>query len=71
MAQARYEILPDDGLYYGEIAGFDGVYATSDRLESCREELREVLEEWVLLRVARHLPLPSAGGIELVIRKAS
>jgi predicted RNase H-like HicB family nuclease len=48
---ARYEILPDDGTYYGEIVGFDGVYANAATLEACRDELEEVLEEWILLRV--------------------
>jgi len=47
MRQARYEILSDDGTFYGEIPGFDGVYANVDTLEACREELKEVLEEWV------------------------
>jgi predicted RNase H-like HicB family nuclease len=51
MLQARYEILPDDGSLYGEIAGFDGVYANAASLEACRDDLREVLEEWLLLRL--------------------
>ena len=42
--QAKYEILTDDGSFYGEIPGFDGVYANAVTLESCREELEEVLE---------------------------
>ncbi len=69
MRQARYEILPDDGSYYGEIPGFDGVYANSSTLETCRDELREVLEEWLLLRVSRGLSIPAAGGITLAIGK--
>ncbi len=70
LSEARYEILPDDGSYYGEIPGFDGVYANADRLETCREELREVLEEWILLRVSRQLPLPKVRGLELAIQQA-
>jgi predicted RNase H-like HicB family nuclease len=58
MRKARYEILPDDGTYYGEIVGFDGVYANAATLEACRDELEEVLEEWILLRVSQHLPIP-------------
>ena len=38
MARARYEIL-SDGTFYGEIPGFQGVYANADTLETCREEL--------------------------------
>ena len=55
MRQARYEILPNDGTYYGEIPGFDGVYANAGQLEACREQLEEVLEEWILLRVSRNI----------------
>ncbi|OLE51764.1 MAG: HicB family protein [Acidobacteria bacterium 13_1_20CM_3_53_8] len=53
--QARYEILPDDQSFYGEIPGFDGVYANAPTLEACREELAEVLEEWILFRISKSL----------------
>jgi predicted RNase H-like HicB family nuclease len=56
MGKARYEILPNDGSFYGEIDGFNGVYANADTLEECRDELEEVLEEWILLRISLHLP---------------
>ena len=56
LRHARYEILPDDGTYYGEIPECNGVYANAATLEACREELREVLEEWVLFRVHRNRP---------------
>ncbi|OFV93480.1 MAG: hypothetical protein A3H28_16760 [Acidobacteria bacterium RIFCSPLOWO2_02_FULL_61_28] len=69
MRQARYEILPDDGTYYGEIPGFEGVYANADKLEACREELEEVLEEWLLLGISRNHPLPVVDGIELTIKE--
>ena len=69
MRQARYDILPDDGTFYGEVSGFDGVYANADTLEACRDELREVLEEWLLLRLSRGLAIPAAGGITLTIDK--
>ena len=71
MRRARYEILPDDGTFYGEIPGFDGVYANTATLEACREELEEVLEEWILFRVSRNLPLPTVDGIELAIKEAA
>ena len=58
LRQAHYELLPDDGKYYGEIPPCPGVYAHAATLESCRDELQEVLEEWILFRVHRNLPLP-------------
>jgi len=71
MHRARYEILPNDATFYGEIPGFDGVYANADTLESCREELEEVLEEWILLRVANHLSLPDVEGNTLNIKEVA
>lgn len=68
MRQAKYEILSNDGTFYGEIPGFEGVYANATTLEECREELEEVLEEWILFRVSKNLSLPIAGGIELSIK---
>ncbi len=70
MKKARYEILPDDNTFYGEIPGFEGVYANADDLEACRNELEEVLEEWILFRISRNLPLPVVDGIELKIKEA-
>ena len=69
LRQAKYEILSDDGTFYGSIPGFQGVYGNAPTLEECREELEEVLEEWVFFRVSRNLPLPKAENIELVIKE--
>jgi predicted RNase H-like HicB family nuclease len=71
MRQAKYEILSDDGTFYGEIPGFDGVYANANTLEACREELEEVLEEWILFRISKNLPLPKVDGIELTIKEVA
>jgi predicted RNase H-like HicB family nuclease len=72
MSKAHYELLQDDDdTFYGEIAGFDGVYANAGTLEACRDELEEVLEEWILLHVSRHLSLPNVDGIELNIREVA
>ncbi len=71
MHRAHYEILSDDGTFYGEIPGFQGVYANADTLEACREELEEVLEEWLLFRISRQFSLPSVDGIELTIKEVA
>lgn len=57
LRHARYEILSDDGSYYGEIPECNGVYANAKTLEACRKELREVLEEWVVFRLHHRLKL--------------
>lgn len=69
MKKAKYEILRDDKTFYGHIPGFDGVYSNADNLETCRRELKEVLEEWTMLGISRHLPLPVVEGIELVVKE--
>ena len=69
LRHARYEILADDGSFYGEIPVCNGVYANAATLEDCREQLEEVLEEWILFRVSRTLPLPVVDGIELTIKE--
>lgn len=62
MQNARYKILPDDKTYYGEIPGFQGVYANAATLEECRKELQEVLNDWILFRTSRGLPVESLDG---------
>jgi predicted RNase H-like HicB family nuclease len=47
---AHYKLL-GDGTYFGEIPDCAGVWASGDNLEICREELHEVLEEWILLKI--------------------
>lgn len=71
MGKAKYEILSDDNSFYGEIPGFDGVYANNSTLEQCRKELAEVLEDWILFRVSRNLALPIVDGIELTIKEVA
>jgi predicted RNase H-like HicB family nuclease len=65
MKRAHYDMLSDDQTFYGEIPGFDGVYANAPTLEGCRDQLLEVLEEWILFRVSRNLPLPEVDGLTL------
>ena len=68
MRLAHYELLPEDKLYYGEIPGFEGVYATAETLEECRDELLSVLEDWLLLSLHKNLPIPVMGDISLEIK---
>ena len=69
LRHAKYEILTDDGSYYGEIPECNGVYANASTLEECRDELRTVLEEWVLFRVYKNLSIPEIDGIELTVKE--
>ncbi len=70
LRNARYEKL-EDGNFYGEVPRLQGVLATAKTLEDCRNQLAEVVEEWVLVRVARGLAIPPLGKIEVKVKKAS
>ncbi len=69
MAKAHYELLGEGEGFYGEIRGFQGVLAQADTLEACREKLAGTLEDWLLFRISRHLPMPPLGGLDLTVRQ--
>lgn len=69
--KACYEQFEDKIEFYGEIPGFEGVWASAPTLEGCREELREVLEEWLLFRIHRNLPVPEVNGLTLRIKEVA
>ncbi len=70
MHHAKYELI-EDGTIYAEIPGFDGLWANADTVKECRDELQDVLEGWLLLKIADHDPLPIVDGITLVIDAAA
>ena len=65
MRRAKYEILPDDEGFYGEIPELQGVWANEDTLEACREELQSTLEDWILVGLRMGHTLPVIEGIDL------
>jgi len=62
LARATYEIIDDEEPYYGEIAGLQGVWATGKTLEACRQDLREVIEGWIIVRLRKGLSIPPLDG---------
>ena len=66
LEKAAYKKLEDD-TWFAEIQGFDGVWANAETVEACRNELTEVLEEWIVLKISDHDPLPVVNGLELKI----
>lgn len=68
MSHARYERL-EDGTYFGDIPGFPGLWASGETQPECARELRETLEDWVLVNVADHTPLPSVDGLTIEVGK--
>lgn len=57
----------EDGTWFAEIPGFEGVWANAATVESCRRELVEVLEEWLLLKLRDHDAIPTLDGVDIRI----
>ena len=55
----------DEGVYIGEIPGFDGVWSQGSTIDEARAELPEVLEGWMLLGLRLGHELPVVDGINL------
>ncbi len=71
MRHARYEMIEDAKPFYGEIPECQGVWAAGVTLEECREELESALEDWILFRVSRQLPLPVIDEIDLSVHEVA
>ena len=69
LAKATYEIIQDEEPYYGEIPGLQGVWASGKTLEECRRNLAEAIEGWVLLSIAKGLPIPALGEVAIHLPK--
>ncbi len=70
MTQARYERIEEDKLYYGEIPSCKGVWATGKTLMECKQNLRDVLESWLLVCIQKQIRIPMLNGkiIEPLVR---
>ena len=64
LAQAVYEDL-EDGTFGATIPPCWGVTAFGNTMPKCREELRSVLEEWMLTGFKLGDELPVISGIDL------
>ena len=65
MEQAIYDIIEDEGTYYGEIPALRGVWPRHATLEGCRRELREAVSDWIALRLRLGLEIPVLADIDL------
>ncbi len=66
LERARYKLL-DDHTYFGEIPACPGVWANGPSLERCRETLREVIEEWLVLQIKQGQSPPPLGRHRITI----
>ncbi len=65
LRRAHYEIIEDENPYYGEIRELKGVWATGKTLEECRNNLKEVVEGWILISIKRNLLIPKLGILQI------
>lgn len=67
MKRAKYEMIEDAEPFYGEVSELQGVWATGKTLEECRENLAEVVEEWVLIKLTRKMNIPPLGEVKIIL----
>ncbi len=65
LKETKYKFL-ENGSYFGEVPNLKGVWANAKNLEECRKEIKEVLEEWLLLKLKNGDPIP---GLQIKIDK--
>lgn len=65
MHKAHYELI-EDGTFVGTISGLQGLLSNAETLEACRNELQSALEDWLVFRIDRQLPIPVVDGIRLI-----
>ena len=70
MAQAQIEELEETS-FGGRIPSCPGVIAFGNTPSECQEELRSVLEEWMVVGFKLGHPLPVVAGIDLNSEVAS
>lgn len=64
MRHAKYEIM-ESGRFYGHIPECQGTWGEGATLEECRDELQNVLEDWLMVAIRFGDPLPVIDGIDL------
>jgi len=70
LEKAHYKVL-EDGTWFAEIPGFQGVWANATSVEECRRELTEVLEEWLVLKIRDRNPIPEIEGVAIEIKEVA
>lgn len=70
LRHAHYELM-EDGQFFAEVPELPGVWAAASTLEACREELREVIEGWLLLGLRHGDAIPALDGISLEVQQAT
>ena len=65
MMRAEYEFIQEDGKYFGHVPEIEGAWSYGKKLESCRDELEQAIEDWLIFSIRRDLPIPVLDGLDL------
>ena len=65
LKRAHYEMIDDEEPFYGEIKILKGIWASGKTLEDCRQNLKEVLEGWILVSVKKGLHIPKIDNVSI------
>ena len=64
MQHAEFEKM-ENGRYFGTIPQCQGLWADGDTVEATRETLREVLEDWILVKARFSDAMPVIDGVDI------
>lgn len=67
LRRAKYEML-ENGTVYAEIPELQGIWAEGKAVEECRNELVEVIEGWLFLKLKDGDPIRVLEGVDLNAR---
>ena len=64
MHEAHYELM-EDGRFFAVIPSCEGLWADGATLEGAREQLQEVLEDWILIKARHGDRFPVIAGVDI------
>lgn len=65
ISKRECEFIAEDGIYYCNIPGLRGVWASGTTLDACVDELRDVLDGWIQLGIELGHPIPVLDGLDI------
>jgi predicted RNase H-like HicB family nuclease len=57
--------MMEDKRFFATIPPCEGLWADGDTLEGAREQLREVLEDWILIKARHGDTFPIISGLDI------
>ena len=64
MREAHYELM-EDGRFFATVPSCEGIWADGDTLEGAREELQDVVGDWILIKARHGDTFPMIAGVDI------